>query len=383
MRNKSLFFICATIFILACGIFSDEEPVVEESFDETETSSSEERVEASSEVDAIMTSYFSSDAPGASVMVIQNGEVVHQNGYGLADVDNERAITPNTIFHLGSVGKQFTAMGIMILAEDGLLNYDAPIGEYLTELEWMGDEVSVRSLLHHTSGVLGYDDSDEIYNALINSAEHPSNQDLLNVLAEVGDFQAESGEEFSYSNTGYDILGALIERLSGQTYASFMQERIFDKLGMLHSFALPNDARLSGASVAESYYLDGDIPTSYEPDELDNLNGSGSIYSNVSDMFLYDQALRQNTLVTQETLTEAHTSGVLNNGESIDYGFGVELGNYKGIPYIGHSGAWLGFESYYLHVPEKDLSIVVLMNFDYSESGAEGIAFEIADLYLK
>lgn len=383
MRNNRLFFICVTIFILACGIFSDEEPVGVDLVVETEPVSGVERGVASAEVDAMMTSYFSSDAPGAAVMVIQNGEIVHENGYGLADVENEIVITSNTIFHLGSVGKQFTALGIMMLAEDGYLKYDAPIGEYLPELEWMSEEVTVRHLLHHTSGVLGYDESDEIYDALVASAERPSNQNLLNVLAQVGGMQTNPGDEFNYSNTGYDILGALIERLSGQTYADFMQARIFDKLGMDHSFALPNDARLSGANVADSYYLDGDIPTVYEPDALDNLNGSGSIYSNLGDMFLYDQAIHMNTLVTQETLAEAYISGVLNNGESISYGFGVELGNYNGTSYIGHSGAWLGFESYYLYVPEKNLSIVVLLNFDYSQSGAEGITFEIVDLFLK
>ena len=383
MRNNRLFFICVAIFILACEIFSDDESIAVDSVVETETVSGAERGAVSPEVDAIMTSYFSSDAPGGAVMVIQNSQVVHQNGYGLADIENGIVVTPNTIFHLGSVGKQFTAMGIMMLAEDVALNYDTPIGEYLPELEWMGEEVTVRNLLHHTSGILGYDDSDEIYNALVTSAERPSNQDLLNVLANAGGFQTNPGDEYRYSNSGYDILGALIEKLSGQTYADFMQERIFDKLGMGDSFALPNDARLNGANVAKSYYLDGDVSVTYEPDPLDNLNGSGSIYSNLNDMFLYDQALYANTLVTQETLTEAHVSGVLNSGDLIDYGFAVELGDYNGTSYMGHSGAWLGFESYYLRLPEKNISVVVLLNFDYSESGAEGIAFEIADLYLK
>jgi CubicO group peptidase (beta-lactamase class C family) len=377
IKNK-LLLICFVLFMLACGSFSNEEPVTE-----TEIATSVGKSVVSADIEATVASYFSSDAPGGVVMVIQDGKIIHQNGYGLANIEDATVITPNTIFHLGSVGKQFTAMGIMMLAEDGALNYDSAVVEYLPELDWMGEEVTIRHLLHHTSGILSYDDSDEMYEALLDSAEQPSNQDLVNVLADLGGFLTEPGEVYEYNNAGYDILGAVIERLSGQTYADFMQERIFDKLGMEDSFALPNDARLQGANVAESYYLEDNMPIAYESDPLDNLNGSGSIYSNLHDMFLYDQALQTNLLVTQETLNEAHVSGVLNNGESINYGFAVDLATYKGANYIGHAGAWLGFDSYYLYLPEKNVSVVVLLNFDYLDLSAEGIAFEIANLYLK
>lgn len=363
---------------LACGVgasedgFSEEtQPVVED------TSAGIESGETSSEVDALMSAYV--DGPGGAVMVIQDGEIVHQNGYGLADVENGTPITIETVFHLGSVGKQFTALGIMLLAEQGLLTYDDPISMHLPELSWMDDEVTVRRLLHHTSGIMGYDDSDEIYNALIASAEKPGNDDLLQVLAEQGEMLANPGDEYNYSNSGYDLLGILIERLSGQSYPDFMEENIFGPLGMIHTFAVPNDARLNEKDVAQSYSEEG----AYEPDALDGLNGAGSIYSTLGDMYLYDQALYTDALVSREALADALTSSVLNNGEETDYGFGFELGEHSGETYIGHSGAWLGFESYYLRFPTRNLSVVVLLNLDYSEEGAEGIAFSTADLYLK
>lgn len=368
---------CAVV--LACGSVSsgDVEPSELAQPAETESTSAEEGGGLSSAVDTLMADY--ADMPGGAIAVIQNGEIIFQNGYGLADVDNGAPITTETVFHLGSVGKQFTAMGIMMLKEQGLVDYDEPIGSYLPELEWMGDGVTVRRLLHHTSGIMGYDDSDEIYDALLESAELPTNDDLLNVMSEHGDMLTEPGEEYSYNNTGYDLLGVLIERLSGQSYASFMDENIFSPLGMEATFALPNDERLNGEDVAKSYSTDG----AYEPDPLDRISGSGSIYSTLGDMYLYDQALYTDELVSQETLAEAFVSGVLNSGEETAYGFAYDLGEYAGETYVGHSGAWLGFESYYLRFPERNFSVVVLLNLDYSEEGAEGIAFAVADLYLK
>lgn len=377
--KKILVVLLGCAVVLACGFISggDVEPSELAQPAETESTIAVEGGGSSSEVDALMAGY--ADMPGGAVAVIQDGEIVHQNGYGLADVDSGTPITTESVFHLGSVGKQFTAMGIMMLKERGLVDYDEPIGTYLPELEWMGDGVTVRRLLHHTSGIMGYDDSDEIYDALLEAADLPTNDDLLNVMAEYGDMLTEPGEEYSYNNTGYDLLGVLIERLSGQSYASFMDENIFSPLGMDDSFALPNDERLNGEHVAESYSTDG----AYEPDPIDRISGSGSIYSTLGDMYLYDQALYTDELVSQETLAEAFVSGVLNNGEETAYGFAYDLGEYAGETYVGHSGAWLGFESYYLRFPERNFSVVVLLNLDYSEEGAEGIAFSVADLYLK
>lgn len=373
--KKIIVVLLACAIVLACGIGSDDdaEPSDLAQLAEAESTTAVERGGLSFEVDAFMAAY--TDDPGGVVMVIQNGEIVHQNGYGLADVENGTPITTETVFHLGSVGKQFTAMSVMILAEQGKLNYDDPISTHLPELAWMSDEVTVRRLLYHTSGIMGYDDNDAIYDALVSSAEKPGNDELLSVLAEQGEMLATPGDEYSYSNTGYDLLGVLIERLSGQSYPQFMQDNVFAPLGMNATFAVPNDVRLGAPDVAQSYSTEG----AYEPDVLDALNGSGSIYSTLGDLYLYDQALRNNELVRADTLAEAFTSGALNNSESIAYGFGWDIGE----SYVGHSGAWLGFESYYLHFTGQDLSVVVLLNLDYSEEGAEGIAFAVADLYLK
>lgn len=379
MKKKILVMVIVVMLMTACGFLeAEEETLAESQPGEMETGSGANGGGVSDQIDALMADY--SDGPGGVVMVIQNGEVVFQNGYGLADVENTVPVDTDTVFHLGSVGKQFTAMGVMILVEQGLVDFDEPIGTYLPELDWMDEGVTIRRLLNHTSGIMGYDDSDDLYAALIDSAEMPTNDDLVQVLAENEDMLSEPGTEFNYSNTGYDILGAMIERVSGQKYPVFMQAYIFGPLGMIDTFAVPNSERLENDRVAQSYSTDG----VYEPDQLDNLNGSGSIYSTLGDMYLYDQVLYTEELVSQETLTDAFTSGVLNNGEETGYGFGFDIAEYSGEAYVGHSGAWLGFESYYLRFSDLNISVVILLNFDYSHNeGAEGIAFAVADLFLK
>ena len=271
MKQRIFILTIAVSFVLACGMgLGDGEMATEEAQPaKEETGPGGEGGVTLPEVDALMEKY--ADGPGGAVMVIQNGEIVHQNGYGLADVDNGTPITTDTVFHLGSVGKQFTAMGVMILAEQGLLNYDDPIKMHLPELEWMGEDVTVRTLLHHTSAIMGYDDSDDIYNALVASADKPGNDDLLKVLSVQGSMLANPGDEYNYSNAGYDLLGILIERLSGQDYPTFMDENIFIPLGMSNTFAVPNDERLNGEYVAQSYSTEG----AYEPDVFGRLEWCG------------------------------------------------------------------------------------------------------------
>jgi CubicO group peptidase (beta-lactamase class C family) len=330
----------------------------------------------SARVDGLMSQF--EDGPGGVVMVIQDGKIVHKKGYGLADVEQDIPITPETIFHLGSVGKQFTAMGVLILVEQGRVDLDDPISAYIPELDWMDPEVTVRSLLHHTSGVMGHDDSDEIYDALLESSDAPGNEDVIWAISQYEEMLSDPGDEFYYNNTGYDLLGSLIERVSGQTYARFMDANVFAPLGMKNTFALPNERRFGG-NTAESYDENGQ----YEPDVLDNLNGSGSIYSTVGDMYLYDQALYTEKLVSRALLDEMFTSGVLNNGKQTGYGFGFDVAAYNGYDYVGHQGSWLGFDAYYLRFPAEKLSVVVLLNLDYAEPDSEKIAFAVADLYLR
>lgn len=337
----------------------------------------------SAKVDALFNDIISPDSPGAAVMVIRKGKIVHSAGYGLANLEKGQRISPSNLFHIASIGKSFTALGIMILAEEGLLDYDEPIGEYLPELSWMGKGVTIRRLLYHTSGITNYNNDPTMADEMLELSATPGNAELLAVLSIEHDLDYRPGNKYDYSNTGYDVLGLVIERLSGQSYADFMQARIFAPLGMRHTFVIPNRAKRAGPLVAMSYAdedEDGE-PEAYPSDPWDNLSGSGAIYSSVEDMFYYDQALYTDELVSQETLEEAFTSGTINNGTETDYGFAWEIGEYNDEWYVSHSGYWLAFDSYFLRFPDAELSIIVLYNWDYAEPDAGEAAFEIADIY--
>ncbi|MBI1294168.1 serine hydrolase [bacterium] len=333
----------------------------------------------SAAVEKLFTNFIDDTTPGAAVLVSKDGQLVYRGGFGLADLEDSTPITPELSFHLGSVGKQFTAVAIMILAERGELAFDNPIGDYLPELPW-GQRVTIRQLLNHTSGVPDYDTSTSLYDALFDRSDTPNNDDLLAVLSERRRLTTTAGRTFAYSNTGYDLLGILIERISGQSYADFMQETIFDPLEMTRSFSAPNRPRNARQWVVHSYTVDDDDElVAYDEDALDGLTGSGSIYASVDDLLRYDRALFGGELVSEETFAEALKPARLNNGRSSYYGFGWELD--KDGAYITHAGAWLAFQSCYVHYLEQNFSVIVLFNQDYEDADVCEIAFEIAALY--
>lgn len=328
-----------------------------------------------------MNSFIEPGAPGGAVLVVKEGQTVYTAGYGLADLEANTPIAPQTIFHLGSVGKQFTALAILMLMEDGKLNVDDPVGNYLPELARFGPEVTIRRMLSHTSGLPDYYAEDDLAEQLQAMADMPTNEDAAKVIAGSGELQFTPGERFEYNNSGYDMLGLVVERLSGQSLASFLAERVFSPLGMTSTFSLPSERRVTDANVAHSYIKEEGQVRAYDSDPLDNLVGSGSVYSTVVDMAIYDQALYGEELVKQTTLAEAFRPTILNDGSQYEYGYGWDVGMALGEPYVGHEGSWLGFISYYVRFPNQRLGVIVLLNRDY-DLPEEDVAMKIVELYL-
>jgi CubicO group peptidase (beta-lactamase class C family) len=321
--------------------------------------------EGSAQIDDYLAEETEEAGPGLALAVIASGSVVHAAGYGLADIDNERPIVPETIFHLASCGKQFTGLGILMLAEAGKLHLDDPIGQYLAPLAGYGPRVTIRRLLNHTSGIRDfYDDAGK--DEVLARFARPTNADVIRLCGELGCPMAEHGiapgDEFVYSNSGYDLLGAVIEQVSGESYHDFFQRRMFDPLGMKDTFSVP-DRRTSDNRCAIGYGLDEeDGFVEQGGDAFDALVGSGSFYTTVGDLCLYDRALNANRLVSAASLREAFTSGRTNDGKPTNYGFGWFLGEYQGMPFADHEGAWAGFRSYISRYLERPLSIFVLSN---------------------
>jgi len=267
-----------------------------------------------------------------------------------------------------------------MLAEQGKLNFNDPIGKYIPELERFGEKVTILRLLQHTSGIPDYfDNNEELLKKLYERAERPTNDDVIAVLSKFGDLLFEPGEIRSYSNTGYEMLGSLIERVSGQSYTRFLEENIFASLGMVHTFSVPDPARMTDPNIAISYTRgeDGKIKA-YEVDPLENLVGSGSVYSTVEDMYLYDQAMYTDKLVKQSDLAEVLKPPVLNNGQEASQGGAWRLGSSE---FMGYSGHWLGFVSIYARDTNQQFSIMAFFNRDYGLPNLGNTMLRIANIF--
>jgi CubicO group peptidase (beta-lactamase class C family) len=320
----------------------------------------------SAQIDDYVRGQVGTGGPGLAVAIVKSGTCVHAAGYGLADMRRRMPIEPDTIFHMASCGKQITGIGILMLAEAGKLGLDDPISRHLPSLAGFGPKVTIRQLLHHTSGIRDlYDESG--MEEVLSRCERPANDDIVRTYVDLGCPMAkpgiEPGDEFVYSNSGYDLLGTLIEHVSGQSYHDFFESRVFNPLGMKDTFTAP-DRRLSDRRVATGYAagdVDGDF-VEYGGSDYDDLVGSGSFYTTVSDLCLYDKALATNALVNAASMQLALTSGRTNDGALTDYGFGWYIGVYEGMRFVDHDGLWIGFHSYICRYLDPPLSIFILSN---------------------
>ena len=315
------------------------------------------------QMDEHVLSQLEDNDPGLALAIVRSGQVVHETGYGMADDDN--AITPDTIFHMASCGKQLTGIGILMLAEASMLRLDDPIGKHLREVSGFGPKVTLRQLLHNTSGIRDLYDDYGTEQVLACSAR-PQNADVIqtyvNLKCPMSTFGCEPGDEFAYSNSGFDLLGSVIERVSGMSYRDFFQTRVFDPLGMKDTFTYP-DRRLQDPRIAKGYVTDDKgYYVEGGSSDYDDLVGSGSFYTTVRDLCIYDRALAANVLVTAASMREALTPGRTNDGKSTDYGFGWYLGVHEGMRYADHDGNWNGYYSYICRYLDHPLSIFVLSN---------------------
>jgi len=314
--------------------------------------------------------------PGASVIVIRDGHVVARRAYGMADLEQRTAATPETDYRLASVSKQFTAMAVMLLAQDGKLRYDQPIRDFLPELPAATRDVTVRHLLNHTSGLIDYEDLiPESRTAQLNDG------DVLDLLAAKDSLYFRPGTEYRYSNSGYVLLGLIVNRVSGMAFPDFLRTRIFAPLGMSATVA-----HLEGRDTVPHRAI-GYSPRGGEFVETDQsvtsaTLGDGGIYTNVDDMVRWDQALYggSTALVDSATLTIATTPPALPGGASTEYGFGWFIDTYRGLPRWRHTGETSGFRNAIQRFPERRFTVIILTNRSSGEPGA--IAERIVDRLL-
>ena len=325
-------------------------------------------------VDSLFTSYNLPDAPGASVVVIRDGQVVVRRAYGMADRERHVAATPETDYRLASVSKQFTAMAVMLLAKDGRLRYDQPVRDFLPELPAATRAVTVRHLLNHTSGLLDYEDLiPETRTAQLDD------RDVLTLLGSKDSMYFVPGTQYRYSNSGYVLLGIIVARVSGMTFPDFLRTRIFAPLGMSATVA-----HVEGSNTvphrAYGYSPRGGSFVQTDQSVTSATLGDGGIYTNVDDMVRWDQALYGTRLADAATLQLATTPPQLPAGAETLYGFGWFVDSYRGEKRWRHTGETSGFKNAIQRYPDRHLTIVILTNRSSGEPAA--IAERIADRLL-
>ncbi len=336
-----------------------------------------------------MAPWSQGNTPGAAILVIHNGQVLHKKGYGLASLKTRTRITPNTSFLLCSMTKPFTAMAVVILAERGHLRYDEPLSLFFPEFPPYARKITLRHLLTHISGLPDYEqlwlasgliDGDWPRSAKSKrSPFEPTAKDTLRLLAHQKALRFGPGDRWEYSNSGYVVLGQIVEKVSGQSFAQFLRKNIFQPLGMNNSVAydetLPEVRRR-----ATSYTQEG---TSYRDIDYTPLNliyGEDNIYSSLKDLSQWERALDTGRLVSAASLSRAFTPGKLNNGRVFGYGFGWELSRRCGLACVAHSGRWAGFRSLHLRHPEGRFAVIILSNVVQFEAAV--LADQIARIYL-
>lgn len=328
-------------------------------------------------VDQIFAAYDKPDSPGCALGVIRDGNFVYKKGYGAASLELGVALTPESVFYMGSVSKQFTAASVVLAAEQGLLSLDDDIRKYVPEIPSYGKPITLRSMLHHTSGLR--DILSLLFLAGRNSEDiHPTDE-LLNLLSRQKALNFSPGDEFLYSNTNYFLMSVVIRRATGKPLSQFAEENIFKPLGMTHtSFYDDRTVVLPGRVAAYAPRPGGgfrvDWSTNYD------MVGGGGLMSSVDDLLRWDRNFYDNKLGNGGLLKEMQTQGVLTNGKQIEYALGLFISKYRGLPIVAHDGANFGYRTTLLRFPEQRFSVVCLCNL--GTSNPLRLSYQVADLYL-
>ncbi|MGA1367482.1 MAG: serine hydrolase domain-containing protein [Blastocatellia bacterium] len=306
--------------------------------------------------------------PGLAVAILQDGEVVHARGYGLANLEHAVSVHRGTVFQSGSVGKQFTAAAVMLLVEDGKVKLDDPIRRHLPEVPSTWERITIRHLLTHTSGTTDYP-------ANFDFRRDYTEAELLAQAAALP-LAFEPGSEWRYSNLGYVLLGIMIGRVSGGFYGEFLRTRLFEPLGMKTARIISEAAivphrssgyRLVGGQWQHQAWV---APTL-------NTTADGSLYLTLDDMVQWERALLKGTLLRPESLAQTWTPVLLNNGKRHPYGFGwrvLDLPN--GRRRVQHGGSWQGFKSAIVRFVEEKVTVILFANL--AQVNPEQLALKIA-----
>lgn len=309
-------------------------------------------------VDSIVLNEFKdNNGPGGVFMIAQKGNIIYQKAFGKANLELNVNLTPQNVFQLGSITKQFTAVAVLMLEEQGKLQVQNPISKYIPDYP-SGNKITIHHLLTHTSGIKDFTKMKSL-NEIAQKEMTPK--------AMVDFFKNEPvnfapGEKFDYNNSGYVLLGYIIELVSGQTYADFIRTKIFEKIGMRHSYYATDrqiiNKRAYGYHKKENGYVNKTLINFSVP------YASGSLMSTATDMLKWQNALNQNLLLHAESTKKAFSTYRLNNGEEFTYGYGWHIKTINHTPSREHGGSIFGFKTMGVYIPSADIYVLGLSNCD-------------------
>ena len=349
-------------------------------FSDSSSAQAYPRTELTIQVDELFAEWDGETSPGGVVGIFMDGRIIYSKGYGVANLDYDIPITPQSVLRIGSISKQFVAMCIAILAEQGKLSFDDDIRTYLPEMPDYGNQITIRHLLHHTSGI-------REYLALVNLIGKPegsvfgyTTRELVELLSRQQKLNFEPGSQFSYTNSGYFLLAEIVTRVSGMKASAFAQENIFEPLGMTQTrFYDDPNAIIRNQAFGYSPKRDG----GYRLDILrSDVIGDLGVITTVEDFLHWDNNFYENKLGarTKDLITMMFTRGRTSNEEELSYALGLEFDSYRGLKTMGHGGSAVGYVAEFLQFPEQRFSVVILSNLSSFRPGR--IARQVADLYL-
>ena len=329
-------------------------------------------------IDAIFADLDSTRSPGCALGVIRDGEFLYRRGYGMASLEHAAPVDSDTVFYVGSISKQFVAASTLLAAEEGFLSLDDDVRKYVSTLPDYGPTITIRHLVHHTSGLRDY-------LGLLRLAGKPaedivSDEEIVDLISRQKALNFAPGSQYRYSNSGYFLLSEIIERTTGETLRAFAHRRIFEPLGMADS-RFYDDRREIVPRRAAAYAPAP--PDGFEVNWSSNFEkvGSGGLLTTIDDFLQWDRNFDEPDIGSPQFLETLITPGRLLDGTRQDYAFGLVIADRRGLPTVSHGGAMFGYRSAYLRFPQQRLSVAAFCNLS-SAVPMERVE-RVADLYLE
>lgn len=327
-------------------------------------------------IDSIFARFQQPEMPGCVLGVIKNGDLIYQRGYGMANLDYNIPNSPQMVYYVGSVSKQFTAATILLMAQRGLISLDDPVRKYFPELPEYNKPLTIRHLVHHTGGVR------DIYTLMalagIGMQDVLSERRALGLITSQKELNFDPGADYLYSNSGYYLLALLVKRVTGKSLREYADEVLFQPLGMTNThFHDEPEHIFKNRAFAYSPTRDG-----YRIDYLLHFDkvGAGGLYTTLADLAKWDRNFYDARVGGPDFVRGMVSRGVLTRGDTLTYAFGVQVDDYRGLNTVRHAGALMGFRADYVRFPEHRLSLMTLCNA--SDAGPATLNNRVAELYL-